>query len=1724
MDHSSHGDDDNDSAIVPRPTGQLSFKKVKRTRVRVDHLSDEEKRWRKRILGRERARRYRERKRASESSPEELSDACVQMEAPPPLPRGRGRPKGSRTKKRRLILLTPQSKNFERGASEERKLPAIEYARYISPSSVSLKEADDQGKHEEASCSWTLRDTSSRSLIIENPTSLTERNVGTCTSTKTEISPFTQQTGVTVIEGTLQDNTIMLRGRVCENIPDEAEESLVEDQLSLDDPNQHLISLQMEAGVKKLDLQAPSIHGDDSPGIVEDPKNTDLTGKSFNASNIYSTDVKNLSKNCDQKGQWQRRRRRFKQQNVRDFINFFPIDDLGCTDSKSFVSGSCSLQRQVEYVPSGKRSYASKQSACETSTKPSTSSDVINVESLGNVSQKDGEFDSIKSKDVVEDAFSREKSAEKLTGAPSVESVSTPLAAPTSQAALGSAQLSGNLAAPVVYESPSTQPSALVGLNLSQTLQDVQISGLLQQQQLINAAANIQGLNTVSVSGQANIVAAQKTSDGKGVPSLQGIAGLPKLEGLTGVQGLAGIQSIVGSSTLQGLQGVTDPRFLPVAGLQGVSGIQNIASLQGVVGGLPGLSGLQGLTSLQGFGCLPGITGPTSPAGLVGLQGIPNLQAVQAFQGIPSFQPTTGLQGLVTLQGITGLPGIQGLQGVGIAGLQSAQGLQAVTTLQGGAYLPGITGLQGVSGLISGLPSQAGVSGQQEPPTATSAALTEGTANQKEDMGQGVKEQGEERTTDLSRAQHCQPGEGNAEDESLRSGTSGCQEPEDAQTRSVDVAASTQEKMRHLQKGRSRRKQASPRCITKHFEFTSRDMNDTGKEQRSCRSALFAEDAPPDDSGQSGSTSFSANMPLESKRLDPVTASTPQKDSSLMKPQARDRVESPRPGAKLSKKVEELMSATHPHRRLNVDCSSPGPVDDESPSPQTWRRFLEREKQRHDRLKEVEEQLARLQSHADRCQAFSPKSFVSTSTQTEPGGVLGNQDGRIDPTLHGSTATGQGGQTTSRQTEGSGVTCGQIQQGVVTSSGDSLFANPSPEANRSEDEVPDTAPSVAEDAPVSQDEVPPDTGQDTEAKIKNSPRTIWLHSGKRKRKASRRSIRSLISPFAEGSNAESGNPLNQEATEASRALKSPLSSSPQKKTAKFVFQIPLDDLDTSDNTGQVDEAHEFSSDNGLDNKFEVPLSGSVGDSVPSVSFVDQSNAEVPCQPHSVLPWEVEGLSKIERNRIRAREGMRRHREKLRQAKLAAQTLMCRSVLPDSQLLLEASPVIWGSGALDTPGPVSLKTPVAFNGGKIEVVEGANRTCISPAKVTAHPALANTEVIESTSQVPGSKKPFDVLAQVAVKIEPSEIKHQETMDLPSTQRTEEPKAKIKTIASQVGTEVQISNNPETETPLPRKISKTKPVKFEQGSPSNLARIDFTQEPYKSMNLRDRNRVRAREGMRRYRERMRLAQLAPLQPQKVSFGMPRCKGGSPKSSPGKSNHQGSTKCDDSVAASKQLAELAKQHTNESSPAVSYSEFIEHGKAEVMKRKRAFSLLRMGSGRPKRKLIGKHLPLPQVSKSNRLQDDASSGSRPATLKSGHIALLPKEFNPDADSKRTTEDPERGCLNPMFTKQKKRLKNSQPSSAEHPKRPATISTEVLNDAEKNSSKSEGMTENPFDLALRKKVIQEKMLCGMDKYAAISSAAAAQRHAKDLAVVASHREEEQEEQEQPVADEDLYH
>ncbi|XP_022079106.1 uncharacterized protein LOC110973024 isoform X2 [Acanthaster planci] len=1692
MDHLSYGGEDEDSAIVPRARGQLNFRKVKRTRMNVDHLTDEEKRLRKRFLGRERARRYRERKRATESSPEELIDTSGFQKAPP-KPRCVGRPKGSRTKKKRLILLTPQSKKFERGAKEG-KSSSVLFLRHSSLSTSSTKEAVKQSNSEDATCSLTVQDpgTSVTSLIVKNSAPPTKAHVST--GAKSAVA----KTGVIVTVGnSLQGDVTLIRDGSVENYlnkQDAKGESMSEGPVFLDDQNdcQLHVYREIEASVNEMDLQAGQGHSGESLPTFEEPRASDGTENSLADGKVLSADLKNLSTNCGLKRQTEtrirRRRRRFRQQNVKDFINFFPIDDLGTIDAKSFVTGSCSMQRQVECVPSVKRLNALKQSGCETTSKMASSTESVNSEGLSYPNQmRDTKenavklLEPVKSKDTTEDSSPREKIVEKPPTVSPVESVLTQPTGPISETPIHPALPVSSL--PVVYESTSAQPFTMLGLKLPQTLQDVQISGLLQQQQLINAAASIQhvqGLNTLDVGSPSNIVSVPKLSENKGAPSLQGTDGLSTLEGVAGVQGLSGVQGIVGNSALQGLQGVTDPRLLPLAGLQGVGGLQNIASLQGVLGGFQGLTGLQGVTNLQGFGCLPG---PTSPAALVGLQGFPGLQAVQGLQGIPSLQPVTGLQGLVSLPGVAGLTGIQGLQGVGLAGMQSAQGLQAVAALQGSAYL------QGAPGLMLGLPNQAGASGQQESLASTSAAAQEDTACQEGGTGQGVKADGDQKMrADQKKGQLCESGIESIEDQS---------QSQVLVLGSKDTAAvaSTPEKVHQPQKGRSRRKQASPRCITKQLGSSSDSRLDTDDEENY---TLFTEDSLPDDSSQSGSSLFSCRISPESLTLDAGTGSTPQKDASS-RSASKATMESPRPGAKLSKKVEELMSATKPHRSLDIDCSSADPVDEESPSPQTWRRFLEREKQRNDRLREVEEQLAHLQAHAARCRALGPKSFVSTATQTDPEGLFVHQDGGSSQALHGGANPGQIVQNTrtsadAGQAEGSRVTNGQIQQGVVTSSGDSLIVNSSPEANVNEDEVSDTVPSLTEGI----SEIPPQAHQDTEAKIMNRPSNIWLHSSKRKRKTLRRSVRSLMSTLAEGSGNEPSHRLNQEETETGGSLKSPLSLSPQRKTAKYVFQIPLEEFDSGDNTVQLDKVCGSLSESRPDNSLETSLAVSVGGLVPTVNPPKDSKAELIIQPSSVLPWEVEGLSKIERNRIRAREGMRRHREKLRQAKLAAQTLQSHSVASEGQVYSEASPVIWGSGTSAAPCSVPVKMPDAFNSGKSvrggEVFEGLARG--SQLQLTPQHGLANAETLRGESSLVGQnlgKKPFDILAQVAVKIEPTENTDQESTDVPHALITEDLNANARSFTVCGSAAAQISDSQGRETTASLEISNIMPVDHAAGNPMSSARIDFTQEPYRSMSLRDRNRIRAREGMRRYRERMRLARLMLPQPSKVAFAQPCSRRGPRKGSRRKASHRSGKDCD-GVLASSHLAELAKRHAKGSTSLPSYSEMVEYDKVEAMKRKRAFALLRTKARGPKAKLDGKHLSQALVIESSGLQDAVSSACGAGSFKSGHIALAPNELILDSGSESINPGPKPGDFNLTPT----RLKRQPPAQL------STVLPEELGGVQNKSLKSEEPVENHSDLTLDV-YIQEKMLCGMDKYAAISMSAAAQKHAVDFSVATQH-------------------
>ena len=110
----------------------------------------------------------------------------------------------------------------------------------------------------------------------------------------------------------------------------------------------------------------------------------------------------------------------------------------------------------------------------------------------------------------------------------------------------------------------------------------------------------------------------------------------------------------------------------------------------------------------------------------------------------------------------------------------------------------------------------------------------------------------------------------------------------------------------------------------------------------------------------------------------------------------------------------------------------------------------------------------------------------------------------------------------------------------------------------------------------------------------------------------------------------------------------------RKKTKKYIYQISLEDANLStDVISRANEAPE--TDDRLDH-LDCRVEDQTLPIPPGGNPIEQPSGNVEmAELHPVLPWEVEGLSKIERNRIRAREGMRKHREKLRLAKLSNQT-------------------------------------------------------------------------------------------------------------------------------------------------------------------------------------------------------------------------------------------------------------------------------------------------------------------------------------------------------------------------------------------------------------------------------------------------------------------------------------
>ena len=689
-----------------RATGDSPFKKVKRTRMNVDHLNEEEKRLRKRLLGRERARRYRERKRAVDSFFEARVGRSGTLERRPRVVRPTK--KHSRKRKTRLA---PLIRELIKGEGEvERQLTNIFPASSSSSSPSASSSSSRETNHHDLKGPVSIENPLSfpvRSLVGEDAYPSSDTNV--------EISLPTLEVPVAIEDSLEVDANVEV---VCADV----HVTTFHGTGSIGQPTHEGMELSDTHGTRNEKCFEPRISS-----TIKDSKSMDMT-------NPVNINVKLSLGDKDQMGSMetppsQTNKKTFKQQNVKDFINLFPVEQNGLSDTKTSLGTGCNMQRQVEYVPSMKRSTTLKPNLYGPTTRASTTeADIVNRERTLDNKDIDGDtqplLESVEARNTREGASSTLKPVEKLPTVTSVQ-LTPPQALPSvPQTSLTSVLPVSDFPLPLFMDSTSRQPLAMVGMPFTQTLHSMQMAGILQQQ-FINTAGNIQVLDAVDATGQPSTQGLQHLKATAGPPS---IIGLPNLHGVGDIHGVPGIQGILGHPACQG-----------VGGLKGIASLQHV---QGLLGGISGISGLQGVTNLSGVGCLqsiPGVQGPSSPSGFAGLHGVTGFQGypnvVPSFQGIPNFQAAVpGLQGIPGLQGVTGLQGLvslqalsalQGTQGVGI---QGAMGLQT---------LAGLQGITGISTLTPGFSVPPGTLGQLG---SIATVGQECVAGQQKVIGQGAKD------------------------------------------------------------------------------------------------------------------------------------------------------------------------------------------------------------------------------------------------------------------------------------------------------------------------------------------------------------------------------------------------------------------------------------------------------------------------------------------------------------------------------------------------------------------------------------------------------------------------------------------------------------------------------------------------------------------------------------------------------------------------------------------------------------------------------------------------------------------------------------------------------------------------------------------------------------------------------------------------------------------------
>ncbi|XP_071791510.1 uncharacterized protein [Asterias amurensis] len=1692
MDSLSSEDNDEESSNILRDTGHPSFKKVKRTRMNVDHLSEDEKHLRKKLLGRERARRYRERKRAVESFFKAVAGRGGLAEH-----KSRGvqqKRSCTRRKRRKLSRFASFSKEVvsRRGEQARSLSDTLQPSAFLSyPSTCNLEE-------------HLLKKVVDNSLLSDkNP------NPGAILN---ELVP-TLQTDLLY-----KDAGLLNKGGA----------------VSL--PDRNLLTLYNSGQLSNKNMEVPEAK--------------DFKFKTFSETMESSRDVVNLSKRIitnmavpsgskdddELVESPQGQKKPFKQQNVKDFINLFPVEHSNQNDGKIPLS-TCNLgmQRKVDCVNPVRRSNVLRS----------------NIRDL----QAEAEFDIALKKQMT-------IGSELVGGDHSGQSVGEPVESkilsgvvipplkpdgkteqsqPQAGTSVPQATLSpllplAELPLPIVIDSTSGQPFAMEGLQFPQTHQNTTHMPGVMQQQMIRAVSNIHALNTLQASGQSRMLSMH---DLKQTTGIHRIIGLANVQGVGGIHGVSDVQGILGNP----------------GSSQEVAGLHSTGGIQGLLDGINGISGLQGISNLLGIGCLSGITGiagPTSSTGLSSLsndQGVinvvPSLQGMSNFQAavqeIPALQGVTGLQGLVNLQTLSTLQGIQDLQGVGISALHGQQALAGLQAIGGALPLqPGFSVQAGTLGQlgIMGAVGQDTTINQLEVPEPASC---NGVVSDPEQ--QSIKEEKEKSPT-------------------LTSSACTCSYPNVISQPDLQMCTPEKKQLYPDCKGRSsRRKQASPRCISKRKTLVFESKENSGKEEEdgpNYRWPFVTENMA---KGQQNSTDLDTRLPaMQSTEC------------------VKSTTNSTKLGSKLSKKVEELLSATNTEiLGVHVECPT-NPVDDESPSPQTWRRFLERERHRNDRLREVEQQLAKLQVLTAGASPVSSKSFSSMTTQTYPQDFLAvgghaeerlvkartnllwqTTQGVMEQSERNRRASGQiqqrvvtraspvssksfssmttqtypqdflavGGHAEERlvkartnllwqttqgvmeQSERNRRASGQIQQRVVTSSGDPLDTLLALDVKKSEIHKMDSLTPLHRSEMLQQpsSDIEGRTDPNQECQIVNRPGNYWLHSIKRKQIACRKA-----SPSAkrrEGTGGAGSNSTNQEdLRELSMINEDPLSFVPKKKKAKkYVYQIP------PENSGFV-QAGEISEtavdwqeplDCRMDNQ-NSPLQV-VSDATSGMNAEQHHGKVVQVEMSSVLPWELEGLTKIERNRIRAREGMRRHREKLKMAKLSNQGWRCHE-MPGILPVVEKTLIPPGSKTVVHRGYLSAREKKGGKRLKSDSLKGSrgnsthSKDYMIATDVSTSIRMSDLPVLSGEDL---NKKTFQVFTPVAAETESNITSLHKGLF-----KTELPEVHVKGLGKEAfrvfspvaadATAVQTVNPGTHVSPNRRDRRRKGWLKSEQRFEKNATllemptnspthslpasdQIDFTQEPYRSMSLRERNRVRAREGMRRYRERLKMAR-QPSHPahHRVAHMLPRSgRGTFKRGSHKKELDKGTVSVEEPSGVPREVP------TKNPNSMVSYSEMVEYRKTEIMKRRRSIQLLKTNTVRNKARFSQRYIKEGTPQGESRSQgvfikretvSEEESEEHMNDPKLSHVNLFP-----------IVRQREQGSTsNEKADQEKSVCEETQDNQSLATASSISIADEVVGNAEKERLAYIERMKKHLEAIRRRRRIDEKIACGMDRHAAISS------------------------------------